>query len=656
MAQSGDIISLGEQSDRSVATYSGAEIMRAIGDEGSKQDGEKSETGGASEPNTESGSEPKLSRVELDALSIEARKFIEAQSKDLASIVGLGGLRIGVAEEGEGWSTDMANGEVTVDPTFFVAEGYRPEWCVYATAHELLAHLKIAVADPATAKREMSHCRQSEAHNLFNNILTDIAGNRDIARNLPNMKEVAPRIYGEKLFPEDDYSSRPRHIQFLYKIIRDSMIPGTDATVVPEVAEAISRLRDFRGGGEDVIEMATDPKRTYRERQELQHGPIWEEFMSLLRQDIEEAKKQQLIKDGTGSDDPSGKPSKSQSTMPSDRATGRAAGELFPEDYKDAAARHPEPISDDKMRDIINHAAKLPQNQTPEQRAASAVEAQTGHNVLELNAFREVLSKHWPQVEELVDGYFSKIIEKRLSTVTRQIGSQRDGDTIDGNALAQGYADMRGGSDPHVFMRTEQVERRNNAPGGYDVFLVIDGSGSMLGEKANMSGESSAIMLEALNLFQSQIEASESSHRVSLGLDVRSEVIIYGDEASVKKPLSSELTEKSRLDAYTGAIAATSGSTNDYLAYQEIISLYDRELQHEDNAANRKRLVIVICDGASDNQSQSDADMASLEERGFMVHRILIDVPTSLPNDRKISNPEELPDALIDLLQREIDK
>jgi Mg-chelatase subunit ChlD len=630
--------------------FQNADVMRSL----------DADTPEAAEP---SAPEPRPIAREPKAGSAEAEQFLEAQFGDLAAIAGLRGIRVSVAQRGEGWSTNMQTGNIKVDPSFFLEQGYRPEWCVYGTMHEMLAHLKMAVTDPETAQRESAHSRKSKPHHLFHNILSDVAGNRDIARHLPVMADVAPVVYREKLFPEVDYSSRPRHIQLLYKIIRDEMIPGSDAKVTPDVQEVIDRLRNFRGSGEDVIKRATDPRTTYREQQDIRMALIWPEYFELLKQDIEDRKKNPQPEgepgEGGGESGEGGEPTEG-STEPTERGIGREAGEIFSDDYKDAEGRHAEPISDDELGKVMRDAKKMPSNQTPEQRAKAAAEKQTGHTSREIQKYRETLTQHWPQVDTLVNDYFSQIISRRLATAKRFKGGQRDGATIDGSSLAQGYADFRGGGEPYIFNREETHEKLTQAPGGYDVFLVIDGSGSMGGQKAEMAAASGAIMLEALNQFQEQITESEVSHRVNLGLDIRTQVSIFGSDSTDIKPLSGTLTEKNRLDTFVAATAADAGGTGDYLTLEQIISSYDETLSAEDNAEGRKRLVIVLTDGESDNKDRASASIKALRSRGFLVHAISIGSPAAAqlysPSGREIRDPGDLPAALIELLESEINE
>ena len=181
-----------------------------------------------------------------------AEIFISEHAESLGAIMGVTGIKI---EVGSGWATVLKTGTVTVDPSFFIEQGYRPDWVNYGLMHEVSAHLVGVINDPEQTRERMDFVGSDESKHLFINILEDIAGNRRIHSLLPRQRDVAHEVYSEKLFPEEDLTEIPRHFQFLYKLIREEMIVGSQTAVLPEVDDAISSIRDING--QDVIELST---------------------------------------------------------------------------------------------------------------------------------------------------------------------------------------------------------------------------------------------------------------------------------------------------------------------------------------------------------------------------------------------------------------
>ena len=242
-------------------------------------DGQDGQDGATTEPS------------DKEALIERAREFIEQDVDSYTALMGVSGIRVAV---GDGWSTEIKTGAVTVDPSFFVEEGYRPEWCSYAIMHEVSAHLRELITDPGMSVKIHDFTGESRAKHLFHNIMSDIAGNKRIHHMLPAQAAVAEQLYSEKLYASTDFRELPRHLQLMYKIIRQEMIPGSDTAVLPGVDEAIARLRNLiiNGLSVDVIKSSTKVNKTPTKEMEpgvklnLWINHIYPEFEKLREQDI----------------------------------------------------------------------------------------------------------------------------------------------------------------------------------------------------------------------------------------------------------------------------------------------------------------------------------------------------------------------------------
>lgn len=726
-------------------------------------------------------------QLEAEQARAKAASFIEQNADTLALLVGVRGLDIKV---GKGWTTNLKTGEVTVDPSFFISEGYRPEWVVYGTLHELTAHLRELITEPQLSAEVRRFGGQSGANAIFHKILSDIAGNREIHGRLPSMEAVGRSAYEERLFPGNDYRTKnngmapeganhvemgrpiPRHLQFLYKMIRQEMIPGSETTVLPEVDEAIASLRDWKESGRDVIKMATDPARSPRERYEMMLALIHPAYLSLLEQDkqdpdfdksggqsdqggepgessendqsgeqsVQESESEDQAGEGAsengqdesqqgenGEDGESGDESQvGQSGESGDgedengkeagsggqsgenedgeeggkSANGESDGDEdgsddeesqgddgeegsdggsdqgqsggkgasspdFSDYYQDIMDKHPEPFDEEQERDIQNQVAKQQREaqqqarqNTPEAIAARAQERQTGHSRAEIQRYRKEMTRYHETIEQMQE-FFEAIISRRLAYVRRFDKPSRQGVMLDPSLVAQTHVDVQAGiNDPATFLNYENQIRPAEAIGGYDLHLVIDTSGSMQGEPAHMAASSAMIFTEGLDLFEQRIREVESQERVQLGLDVRTQVVSFGSSANILKELSPALTEKERLDIYSDVAAANGGGTADYLALEKIIADHEASTQSASStppATERKRLVIVETDGNSSDPARATAAIARLRELGFSVLGVgIIDQSAEslyAPDGRTISDPSQLPDALVSILE-----
>lgn len=640
--------------------------------------------------------------------------FIETQGEALGKLLGIRGLDIKI---GEGFTTDLETGAVTVDPSFFLEKGYRPQWCVYGLLHELSAHVREAITEPQLTREVLRFSNRSKAYHEFHNTLADIAGNRDIHRRLPAMVQTAREVYDQKLFPGSDYRTcnsenapeaspdllgkpLPRHLQFLDKMIRDEMIRGSETLVAPEVDAALDRLHDFENTGQDAIREATDPVRDSRTRFEMMTELILPEYEALLEQDqadpafseqsgggeeseLGEREQSSEANGQTGEGQPKGKPGQGdrqeQESDRSQQATGESGeeegGDQSPQTprpgdtgtgkpdftpyYEDMDARHPEPFTEEQEKQIRQIAKRI-NLQTPQTRARHAAEIQTGHTETEIHRYQTELARHQAEIEQMQD-FFEAIISRRLQMVRRLGRPSREGVMLDPALLAQTDVDVRSGiSDPSTLVNYERQARPELTPGGYDLHLAIDVSGSMAGEKAQMAATSSMIFLEGLDLFEQHIHQTEEQERVQLGLDVRTEVNIFGDDASTLKPLSATLSEKERLDTYYRANQAASSTTQDYLALEQIITNHEADLASGEVTSERKRVVIVVTDGGSSNEDRAIAAVERLRKLGFTVIGIGITDTNAErlyePSGRTINEPAQLPQTLISIIETQVNK
>lgn len=583
---------------------------------------------------------------------------------------------------GEGWATNPETGSFTIDPSFFIEKGYSADHCVFATLHELMAHVRDIKRDPVFSARQHAFVTSSknpqeqQARHIFNNILTDIHGNKQIMNMLPVMREVGADIYASRLFPAErdgepvDYASNPMHLQFLYKIIRQEMIPGSKTPVRQEVDEAINQLRNFQGGQIDLISFLTDPgargangkKLSGSDRFDYWLTQIWPKYEALMKLDKQEAKdaQQQNNNQQTNSNT-----TEQQDTDPSQNDNTKQDSNPFADAYADYFDnKHPEPFSPEeheKIHDAIDKAAqeKRHETMTPEQRerarqiaADRRHQEQTGHSLHEKQHYDNEVKRLHGQIDQMRQVFRSVLNE--VVTTRRGLGrrAHQDGDILDPNRLAQTVVDIKSSITPEAFQRYETVRGRAELNCKTDYFFVFDCSGSMGGAPAQAAASCAIIMLEGLAGMERDIRQLEEQQSIDLSdLSIRTSLYTFGTDATCHKPLSSNLNDKQRLDTYTAIAAANAGWTADYLALQEITALpHDRD---------RQRIIIVVTDGASNNPDATQAAISQLRrDQNTVVYGVSIgsDAAEQLyaPNAKFINDPKDLPNVLQSFIETTI--
>jgi hypothetical protein len=61
--------------------------------------------------------------------------------------------------------------------------------------------------------------------------------------NIPVLRDTLYSNYKDKMFNETDYTNLPKHLQFLYTLIREEMVKDQKCEIDPSVRKLINRLK-----------------------------------------------------------------------------------------------------------------------------------------------------------------------------------------------------------------------------------------------------------------------------------------------------------------------------------------------------------------------------------------------------------------------------
>lgn len=146
---------------------------------------------------------------------------------------------------------------------------YTDDEIVLDLAHEL-GHFKeqremLHRSDGAKQEQQRQNRLESKwamasSYHQLENVLRDIYVNNDaiLPQNLPVLKDTLYTNYRDKMFPWTDYLQSPiynenkeiiahqplpKHLQFLYTLIRESMVPDQICNIDPQIRKLIQRLK-----------------------------------------------------------------------------------------------------------------------------------------------------------------------------------------------------------------------------------------------------------------------------------------------------------------------------------------------------------------------------------------------------------------------------
>lgn len=589
---------------------------------------------------------------EIERALILAEEYITKESLAYAKLIGVDA----VFKIGQNWETNLESGEISISPVFFVERDYEKDMVIYATLHELVAHYRRLINHPQLSDIMNNLYKEKRANAIFLNIIEDISGNKQIHSMLPRMSIVADKLYSEKLFPHEymnsvDYSEKyPRHIQFLYRIIREEMIAESDTTVLPEVKKAIERLRNYDGVG-DIIKYATRPvdsedSAVIEEKFILWMECIYPEYIALLEIDKEDPKYQKKAdeNDATGGDfsvfddyyDDYDK---------KHHASGGGCGIGHTEDGQAANPGYVEPGKKKigtYQSDDVSYVQKVYNDYSKREK---------GYSLREKDEYMADVASLRDAINEMRECY-KELINDRLTMVMRLSNrTYDDGHILDIERMPEVLADFSSGIySSDVFKTIEYRKKQDDSAGKIDYIFLVDNSSSMQNERCKAAARAALVLIEGLSAVQEDVEDIERSLGLDLDIELRSAIYTFNSDAYVRKKLDEPLNEAVSIRTYQ-SIKNTSGSTDNLKAL-------NRVKEHVKPDPDRKRVYFVITDGEVSKADEVKSLVANMRHDGDLVYCIGIGTEAATkvygPYAKRIDDMSQLPDAIIDYIRESL--
>lgn len=536
---------------------------------------------------------------------------------------------------GDKWAINPETGEAIYDPKFFEDKGYTPSQALFGAFHEIKCHL-VELTDLLDRRggreaydRLKERTRTKKRLHLWDNCREDIKGNLAIIEFAPSLAQDVTALYREKLWPESDFTNRPRHLQFMYGVLRQAMVPDEEVIVDPQVQEAIAKLRNMQG--KDTIALATHPHQDPLLALLLSERYIEPVIDELYQIDLEER-----WKEGEGNSE-----------------------DVFNDYYQDYEERHQEPLEIDN-----NTLKKINNKHSASARQAAGYENEHGVSKKNVTDYYNEYRVIEPYIEPL-RAIFRRIVEQRRIPLRRLVPLKEEGVMIDPGLIVQTYLDIEAGIENSRTMK--DFEGRfidENIPGNFKVRLVADQSGSMGDGIKDVAQRRSAILImEALKEFSDMLDAERA--RLSVDLDVQTELRSFGTTSrrgtKLYKPLSKELSEKQRIEFFKG-LDITVGGTNDFDALAEIEKDIKEQIARNpqygtDLKGGRLReILIVLSDGDSNDIPEAQQRIQNLRNLGVKVVGLGMTeeangiLTTYAPEARICYNVSDLPKTLQEML------
>ncbi len=613
--------------------------------------------------------------------------FFQTNRDFFETYAGDSSIKVKKAPEGlNSFAVDLDKGDLYGDPRFFTEKGYSESKAFFAFLHEFehVRELKDLLAERgglALWKKHRARVVKAARLKLFDNVWDDVRMNRSVVSRAPSQSEVRGKLYKENLFPESDLINLPKHLQFAYALLRESMLPDEQCNIDPAVRAEINKLKAVKNkNGAGLLDYASRPDIPPSLRIKLQQQilePVYEKF---FKEDAEQEKNKNQKGEQSESDQRDGQDGDSEQPESDPQPKGPKRDEKNPEDYfKEHYKKFFENNPDQALpQDVIDKAVKDykgkgEQLKNEKEMFEEAYARQEGVSVEDLHNYQNF----WRQIENISNPETNELVIEELRKIFRKIISERIKPSLkpklpsaEGDILirpAEAVAAVKTGNlEPEVWQTIEVKKSVKKHFGEFDVTVVGDRSGSM--DESDDEGnvkmieqkKAMVLILEALREFSKDLD--DARGHLEEDLNVRTEAWSFGSEKElgILKPLSSDLTEKQRVAVYK-ALDDTSGeNTCDFLALEGIENNLDPGDIDRITQGKLKKIVIVLSDGLSSDPDRVQAVLRRLRGKGIVVVGVGITKggesirQTYAPDAQVSEKSERLSGVLTDILKEHL--
>lgn len=620
---------------------------------------------------------PKVSPSELDTVHI-AERFITAHLRGLSEFAGDSSLRYEVQEQGKTFAFYPREKKVKLPAKWFDGE-YSDGELVFSSFHEL-AHFIDMRKNPEEYLKNFErleekaenlakqYCQKypsqasigavkkfyyDELHTLYN-CLDDIYVNALVKYKAPKYGnsyggEEVISLYRKLGFGGADSKEQPLHMQMTYALLRDAMVGDKlgKSEVVPEVAETLDKRHNKRSIRDRVTQdlrpkggILVDPAERYQMIRDI----IEPEYLRLLEKALDDFNNQRNDnsgksddsqeadnQEGDGSESGLGNQfnkSEGSKSQPNDDFSpfGRQdnmGNDFFNNGDEESTKKM---IEDFAEEDKVRRMSPFERSEYNKQKAQAKFDKE--HNI-EPNVreeFERTKSKIGKARREMQD-FWNSLIGKSIEFERHIISEQRQGKLNIGSVI-KNYPDfvdaMYSGNldELNIYDKSELERILVDKPEAIEITLLVDGSGSMSGDRIEMARAAATLMMLSIKDFNEELEYKRRETHSKL--HANTEVIMYGSDFERIKEFEKNVDYNNSLGEAeivksVSNMVSNYGGTDDSAPLQELEQGLTHEQREQIKQGKLVKIIFEITDGGSQSKRASRLNVQKLMQSGVLM-------------------------------------
>lgn len=602
----------------------------------------------------------------------------------------------------DGFYINLENGEVNLDTKWFMEKSFSKDQILWANLHEL-SHFIDLVQDPKDMMKNFDYIEEQaretgkimmkkweekygksdpefienlkkqkpinkknpkktmnaveqvayQIYHTFYNIFDDIYVNNLISIKAPkyeksqNGEKEVKKLYAEKLFTKTDYSKLPRHLQFVYKLIREEMVPDQEVKLTDEVADVIKRkikFLDKEYTPKEIVEKFIKPNKL-KGSSYIKAGDRY----FVLRNTLEPIFKELLAKDLVEWEP------KKQKPQEDNGESQEGSVNPFNQNYQEYKQNNPDQIDSEEIKNWLDkyeeekkkeEEQKAKENKSVDEKAKEAQEKMDNewrkkHNINPgtLRQYRKIETEVAPYLGDL-SRLWQRIIWGSTKKIERGIeGYFKTGTELDIGKVIEEWPKIEKGKleETRVMKKMTQKEVLIRKPELIRVRLVGDMSGSMNNEKLHTLQQCFVLLLSSLREFNTYLNLTRSQTKSKLEIDT--EAWIFGSYAEKVKTLRSESNyddEQVEIIKIFEKLQNTIGDTYDSKALEAIFNSLTPKDKEKIGQEKIMEMVLEITDGGSSESNAARKAVDKLSEVGVITRAFQIGIISD--EEKKIFN------------------